>query len=193
MGKAARAKKEGGRDPFKGRTFVVDFDDLCDNVVETLGTVEKCKEKWPDFQCTLFAIPARLSVGNIAVAKELDEKYGGGWLALAPHGYFHTRGECLGWTKQEAIDKIMMAKEMGIDAPIFRAPAWLLDVDVYRACEELGYVVASHGEFRIPVRNRGDLGPVREYVYNDVRLRKKGTRAIHGHLTNVSGNWIEDT
>jgi hypothetical protein len=168
------------------------MDDLADSTVDSLQYIEAFKVARPAFKVTLFTIPARCSQATLDTARALDAKYGGGWLQLAPHGWYHTRGECLGWTQAEAVAKITAARDCGIDAPIFRAPAWLLDVDTYRACHELGYVVASHTDFRVPRSRRGDLGDVKEYVYNDVRYRLKGTRSIHGHLSPVSGNDIKD-
>ncbi len=164
------------------RIFAVDFDDYCDNSMEdTLPVLKRLREKYPNFTCTLFTIPMRTSPGTIAAAKSL-----GDWVSLAPHGYFHTKGECLAWTPEEAEDKIKIAAEMGIDSPTFRAPAWLLDIDVYRACKKLNYTVASHRNFRIP--NTGAW----EYVYNDPAKRAKGVRGVHGHCTPVSGNFIKD-
>jgi len=164
------------------RYFVVDFDDYCDNTMsDTIGPLIQLKEKYPKLKVTLFTIPSRTSQAAIAAAKAL-----GGWVQLAPHGYFHTRGECLAWDDEEAFKKITVAKEMGIDAPIFRAPAWLLDGDTYIACRELDMAVASHNLFRIPQTG------VPEYIYNLVGGRKKGTRPVHGHVSPVSGNFIRD-
>ena len=74
---------------------------------------------------------------------------------------------------------------MGIDAKIFRAPAWLIDGDVYQACKDLDYVVASHLEYRLP--NSG----IKEYIYNDPKV--KGVVRVHGHLTNCNvNNFIVD-
>jgi len=171
----------------KGKVYIIDFDDYCDNTVSCLYILEEIKNKYPDFKCTLFTIPSRCNMTTIDRAKSL-----GDWIALAPHGYFHTKGECLGWTAEETVDKIRLAAAAGIDAPIFKAPAWLLDAEVYEACKQLDYVVASHKDFRIPFSNRLVAGPVKEYVYNAPNLRLKWTRSIHGHVSNVSGNWIKD-
>jgi hypothetical protein len=90
----------------------------------------------------------------------------------------------LGWTDEEAKEKIRLAADMGIDAPCFKAPAWLLDGDVYTACEELGYTVCSHEKFRIV--NTG----VREYIYNMHFGHSKSVTPLHGHLTPVENNHI---
>jgi len=159
------------------RTICLDFDDLCDNTIETLDLVDDLARKYDNFKCTLFAIPARMSPRSVSSALSIPG------VQLAPHGWRHTKGECLGWTDIEAKEKIEAAAAMGIDAPVFRAPAWLLDKDVYDACEELGYVVASHNVFRVPMTE------VREYVYNIDSVIYK---AVHGHLSHVCDNYIED-
>lgn len=163
------------------RQYVVEFDDLCDATVGTLDTLKAIKDKEPNFRCTLFTIPRRTSIETLQKAKDL-----GDWLYLAPHGWRHTRGECLGWSKDEALAKISLAKAMGIDYPCFKAPAWLIDVEIYDACEELGYVVCDHKDFYEPGH------PARVYRYNDHTNRAKKTTPIHGHLTNCMDNWIED-
>lgn len=172
------------------RKYVVDMDDLCDAVMtqehggrfkHLVDELAKWHDHVPSLKITLFTIPRRTSSETVKAVKSLGE-----WVSLAPHGWEHTRGECLSWTKEEAVEKIKMAREMGIDAPIFRAPAWLLDESVYDACGELDYAVASHSTFRIPGTG------VREYVYNHHMGREKGVIGVHGHLTPVCGNHIYD-
>lgn len=145
---------------------VVDFDDLCDNTAHTLTVLEDLKVAYPNFKVTLFAIPARCSQATLQHVAQLNEKYGK-FIALAPHGWRHTRGECYAWTSEEAIAKIKAAAAMGIDAPLFKAPAWLLDGETYHACEELGYTVYNPGHLGI-------------------------TNHVHGHLSNTTGNYIKD-
>ena len=159
------------------KPFCVDFDDLCDATADKLSILCKLKEKYEDFKVTLYVIPIRTSAKTIAEAKAL-----GDWLQLAPHGWRHTRGECLSWTDEEAKEKIELARDMGIDAPIFRAPAWLIDYDTYLACNSLSYTIASHKMFRIPNTETP------EYIYN---IASKIYRGVHGHLTPVQNNQID--
>jgi predicted deacetylase len=158
----------------------VDFDDLCDETAYTLQVLEALREANPGFKATLFTIPARTSSELIVEAKKHE------WLALAPHGWRHTRGECLAWTKEEALAKIEAAREKGIDAPAFRAPAWLLDRAVYDTCMELDYTVCDHAVYRIPIEG------AKTYTYNLLGGRAPQVRAIHGHLTRTQhvDNWI---
>jgi len=163
------------------KPYCVDVDDFCDATVAELQMLTELKDQLPELKVTLFTIPQRTSDATIKKAKGL-----GDWLQLAPHGWRHTKGECLSWTDDEAREKITLARDRGIDAPLFRAPAWLLDADVYTACKDLNYAVASHKTFRIP--NTG----VREYVYNMRWPGMKKFRSIHGHVTPVMGNYIRD-
>ena len=148
-------------------TLAVDFDDMCDGVVDMLPHLSTVKSRYPLFNCTLFTIPLRTSQATIDIVSRLNDEHGDKWIALAPHGWRHTRGECLAWTKNEAIDKIQRAAKMGIDEPVFKAPAWLCDGDIRDACTELGYGLYDHPLSKL----RG---------------------VVHGHLTPVSGNWIGD-
>ena len=163
------------------KTYCVEFDDLCDNVAEdAYEQLSLLHDKYPQVKVTLFTIPQRTSDETIHKFKSLP------WIKLAPHGWRHTRGECLGWSKEEAIDKIMLANERGIDAPTFRAPAWLIDRDIYAACSELGYAVADHKDFRL------NYTDVQVYTYNNFLGKKPKVRGIHGHLTSVCDNYIGD-
>lgn len=166
-----------------GRTYVVDFDDLCDATVHRLDQLCRIKTLYTNFQATLFAIPKRCSQATIDRAKSLGQ-----WLHLAPHGWRHTRGECLAWTDEEAYAKLQAAAEMGINHPAFRAPGWLLDADIYTACKELGYVVADHAVFNARVAG------TRVYCYNDAAFRMPTVVPIHGHLskTPATDNFIDD-
>ena len=173
------------------KSYCIDFDDLCDGVmvqrwrnddIHLVDFLAAWKERCPPLKVTLFTIPTRTSDATIAALRSL-----GPWVALAPHGWRHTRGECLAWTADEAIAKIRHAASRGIDAPCFRAPAWLIDGDVYTACHALGYAVASHMTFRIPHTG------FKEYVYNlHMGAFPPSTRRVHGHLTPVAGNHIYD-
>ena len=153
-------------------TYVVDFDDLCDEVAaRTLAQLEMVKEKYPEFKCTLFTIPDRTSDETIAKYKVYP------WIKLAPHGWRHTRGECLTWPYHEAEEKILLAKKRGIDAPAFRAPAWFINRATYEVCRDHAITVCDHKDNYLKV-----VGTL-VYRYNDPAWRKPKIRPIHGHLT----------
>jgi hypothetical protein len=160
--------------------YCVDMDDLCDATADTLDVLLRVKEKVPPFKVCLFTIPKRTSPATIARFKEYP------WIALAPHGWRHTRGECLSWSVEEAVSKLRLARSMGIDAPAFRAPAWLIDRSTYEACSIEGITVCDHREYRCTYENS------RVYTYNHVDGRAPKTRSIHGHLSRVLNNYIGD-
>ena len=156
-------------------TYCVDFDDLCDTVADrSLEYLLKVKEKHPEFSCTLFTIPNRTSNETIAKFKQYP------WIALAPHGWHHTRGECLTWPYHEAEAKILEAIQRGIDAPAFRAPAWLINRATYEVCRDYNIVVCDHLDQFLKVID------TKVYRYNDPAWCKAKTRNIHGHLTDCA-------
>jgi len=166
------------------KKFCVDFDDYCDATIDELDPLVRLKEKHSGFKVTLFTIPKRTTCVALDKIVALNERFGRKWIQLAPHGWRHTRGECLHWTDDETVRKLKLAKKMGIDSPVFRAPAWLLDLDVYEGCKRMNYCVASHQTFRV-----GHSG-VPEYVYNMPETH--GVRGVHGHMTPCMDNYIQN-
>lgn len=163
-------------------TYCVEFDDLFDGVAErSLEYLLAVKKKYPSFVCTLFTIPARTSDETIAKFKAHP------WIALAPHGWRHTRGECLTWPKHEAAAKILDARKRGIDAPAFRAPAWLINRATYEVCRDNNLTVCDHKDDYLKVAGTW------VYRYNDPIWKTSKVRAIHGHLTDcATDNFIVD-
>ena len=167
-------------------TYCVEFDDLCDEVADrSLPHLLLLKEKYPNFVCTLFTIPNRTGPETIAKFKAHS------WIALAPHGWHHTRGECLTWPYHEAEAKIKAAKDKGIDAPAFRAPAWLINRATYEVCRDNNITVCDHLDQYLSVLD------TKVYRYNDPMWRKPKIRPVHGHLTdcavdNFIGIMMED-
>jgi hypothetical protein len=153
---------------------VFDLDDLCD-----IWDPRKKLEQWhadnPGGKVTLFTIPGRSSDALI------DHYAAQPWVELAMHGWWHTRGECLWWT-QEHTERLMAAWEDRGLAKVFKAPAWLLNEDVYKAAASRGWVVADHNRNR--ANASGNL-----YVYNSTR---NGIHGAHGHTHDVSGNGIDE-
>lgn len=163
-------------------TYCVEFDDLYDGVADrALARLQEVKEKYPAFVCTLFTIPARTSDETIAKYKQYP------WIALAPHGWRHTRGECLTWPFHEAEAKILQARGRGIDAPAFRAPAWFMNRATYEVCRDNNITVCDHKDEYLKVNNTW------VYRYNDPVWKIPKVRSIHGHLTDCAvDNFIED-
>jgi len=160
---------------------IMDFDDLCD-AYDPFNMLCTLKENDPEFKVTLFTIPMRCS-------KQLLKKYDKEkeWIELAMHGWWHTYGETLSWTKEEALDKMRISMDMGIDGKGFKAAKWVIDPIVYEAAKELGWYVADHKTNRYRIPSEGE----RIYI-SDLRLRDGKERRLHGHTRNVCDNGIEE-
>lgn len=160
---------------------VMDFDDLCDQY-NPWPQLETLKLNEPDLKVTLFTIPMRCS-------KQLLKHYAAekAWIELAMHGWWHTTGETFSWTREEALDKMRRAEDMGIDGHGFKAPKWLIDPVVYEAAAELGWYIADHKKNRFRPTQAGE----RIYI-SDLRLRDGKLRRLHGHTRNVCDNGIEE-
>lgn len=170
--------------------YVVDFDDFFDGNYDKLTVLGEIHDRLPDFKATLFTIPNRTSDKTIAKVKA-EYPY----LTLAPHGWEHTKGECLSWTLAEGRDKLEQSYDRGIDSPVFRAPGWLIGGCCYQLASEFRWTIAAHKDMHLPsTRKTEDFEwkDVPQYIYNMQTGKTKGYRAVHGHVTPVSGNHILD-
>lgn len=163
------------------KTAIVDLDDLCD-AYDPWPLLETLKLHDANFKVTLFTIPMRCS-------KHLLRKYEEhkSWIELAMHGWWHTTGETLSWTREEALDKMKQAADMGIDGRGFKAPKWIISPECYEAARELGWYVADHKKNRWRPKSEGE----RIYI-SELRLRDGKQVRLHGHTRNVCGNGIEE-
>lgn len=161
------------------RPALMDFDDYCDATAAKLDYLYRLKEKMPGLKVTLFAIPMKCSDTTILRVKQHD------WITLGMHGWRHTLSECWSWTSEEAVAKMQLAANMGIDGRVFRAPGWVIDAQTYYAAADLGWVVADHKDYRVTGSK------ARTYTYNEPMAAPKWTR-VHGHLPNVCDNGIEE-
>ena len=160
---------------------VMDFDDLCDQY-DPYDLLMTLKENEPNVKVTLFTIPMRCSSGLLRRYRSHRD-----WIELAMHGWWHTTGETLSWTREEALDKMKQAASMGIDAQGFKAPKWIIDPVVYNAAAELGWYVADHKSNRWRIPTSGE-----RIFISDLRLRDGKQRRLHGHTRNVCDNGIEE-
>lgn len=162
---------------------ILDLDDLADewDPYEMLMTL---KESDPAFKITLFTIPRRCSKALIKKYKQHSD-----WIELAMHGWWHTTGETLSWTPEEAKAKMEMALDQGIDGRGFKAPKWILSDVARQAAVDLGWYISDHKTSRFRPLLEGE----RRYI-TDLRLRSQVGKEVrlHGHTRNVSGNGIEE-
>lgn len=160
---------------------IVDFDDLCD-AYDPYDLLMTLKENDEAFKATLFTIPRKCSTSLLRRYQAHRD-----WLELAAHGWWHTTGETLSWTVEEAEEKMRAAEEMGIDARGFKAPKWIISEAAREAARNLGWYIADHKSNRFRPQQPGD----RIYI-TDLKLRNGKEARLHGHTRNVSGNGIEE-
>lgn len=163
------------------KKVVMDFDDLMDGN-DPLETLLLLKTRDPGFKVTLFAIPTRMS--------ELTyDRYTphADWIQLGIHGWRHARHECLGWTMEETVEKIVRAGEIYPQfAPIFKAPNWEICDEVYEGLKRSGVAVADH------IRNIEILPDgMPHYIYN-LRLRNDKFTRLHGHIQSWAGTGLTE-
>jgi hypothetical protein len=121
----------------------VDLTGFSDN---TTWAIDQLK-RLPGVTATVFAYPLKTSPEVLAQLKSIPK------IQVAPLGWRGSRNECLAWTEEETIAKISDARDKGFDAPVFRAPDWLLDQEVYNACKKTNYLVAADRIFNIEADN----------------------------------------
>lgn len=162
-------------------TAIIDLDDLCDQW-DPFPMLATLKENDEAFKITLFTIPRRCS-------RSLIRRYQAhrDWIELAVHGWWHTTGETLSWTPEEAQAKMTAAHDMGIDGKGFKAPKWIISEAARQAARELGWYVADHKSNRWRPKHKDD----RIYI-TDLKLRDSKELRLHGHTHNVTGNGIEE-
>ena len=153
------------------KTAILDFDDLCD-ANDPFDALTRLKARDPNFKVTLFGIPTRMSpalVSKYAAARD--------WIQIGIHGWRHSRHECLAWTAEETVEKVTEARRVCPDfAPIFKAPNWEIDSEVYAGLKAIGLAVADH------IRNIEILpSDSPHYIYN-LRLRNDPFTKLHGHI-----------
>ena len=163
------------------KTAIIDFDDLTDTN-DPWDALQVLKERDNGFKVTLFSIPTRLSERTLGKYDAVRD-----WVSLAIHGWRHARHECLAWTSEETADKLGMACKIypGFSRA-FKAPNWEICDEVYKACGDIGFVVADHIR-NIPIIPHKQ----RVYIYNQ-RLKSDTFNRLHGHIQPWAGTGITE-
>jgi hypothetical protein len=162
------------------KPVVFDLDDLCDQW-DPWDTLHRWKDKNEHGKVTLFAIPRRCTDNLLRRYNALP------WVEIAMHGWWHTTGECMYWTSEDAVEKFSECERRGF-VKGFRAPKWLITTEVYEAARTVGWWIADHKMNRNAYANYND---VPRYVYNSF-TRKTPWRALHGHTHDVCDNGIDE-
>lgn len=157
---------------------VFDLDDLCDDF-DPWDELHALKKRHPNLKVTLFAIPYRCSDELLARYRALD------WVELGVHGYHHSSYECAVWGYEETIARLTEIEEWWTGARLFKAPGWVGNKELYRALEDLGWLVATHKDHEID----WNVCAAKMYTYN----KRSDIVPIHGHtwdcLDNGPSNW----
>lgn len=172
---------------FLRQPVTFDVDDFCD-VWNCLPALDRLKEVYKDFRCTLFTIPAKTSKAMILEALKRD------WIELAWHGITHEPNEELkspnrdSWLFKKMIEAdLLWAKEYFVKG--FRPPGWYITAEHVRVLNELGMWVALHR------RDERTLGPLCEHGFyvNDDRLNCHLHTSGEGQKAHsVCGNGIDE-
>ena len=166
----------------------MDFDDF---IMTRPGFeyLEKMKEHFPDFKCTLFtpAFNLKLLTKQVTVDKfkdwaKLVNKQD--WIEIAPHGFSHSRGEMLE-TRKERLEIIIKAIEAIFNQvefnwiKVFKAPFWEISKEAEEVLKERGYTLA------IDRNNPKIQTDIPTYVFNwsiDEPVPTYPTVKGHGHM-----------
>lgn len=169
---------------------IFDLDDFAEqserNCIDQLLFLKK---KFPNLKVTLFAIPHYAGKDQQNYFSKIKDMYGD-WIQLGIHGWdHHDNFECSKWNYTTAIEHILEAKAWGCFEPLFKAPGWQISRETYKACKDLGLIVADHKfsaytEPGVPNSTRRPVG-LKVYEIDHPWM-------VHGHTWNCVGNGIEE-
>lgn len=150
------------------KELIMDFDDFSEES-NNYELLRQLKLEIPNLKVTLFTVPALCSKEFCKYVLESD------WIELALHGEFHNHLECSTWTKDKALEVLNKYEEWGCFKKVFKPPYWEGSEGLYQALQEKGYILAQ---------NKNIIGYRKLYLLNE--------NSIHGHITNVCGNGLEE-
>lgn len=183
--------------------MVFDWDDFGTNqVISDLCQSRDCrieleslKQINPNFKCTLFTIPAYMS---LELSKWAEDNID--WVELAVHGFRHTDNyESSKWTFKEMDYYMKAAKKLIPTAKGFKAPGWQISDDCYLWLMENEWWVAdqAYNDPRRPVEISAYVNHDGTfYTHNPNSIGGDSLAAVeawHGHTWNCVGNGIEET
>jgi hypothetical protein len=149
--------------------LIADFDDFSEKS-NRLDLLFKLKDLIPNYKVTLFTCPGLCSEEFCRGVATLD------WVELALHGDVHSELECSKWTKQQTLDYLYKYESWGCFKKVFRAPYWASSEEVKEALVEKGYILCEN----------------KKVEYGGKVYQMTPEISIHGHITNVCGNGLEE-
>lgn len=156
--------------------YILTLDDFCEDEFQgqqfdRLDLLFRLKSKLPHLKVNLFTILGRCSLTWIQEIQKIS------WIDMIPHGWHHTAGECVKWTKQDALAYLDKIGSLNLTWG-FKAPGWRISTSTYHALLKRGYWVADLQ--RNQVRRPSTL---RTYISDQDPQHR-----ITGHMNQVTGD-----
>ena len=170
-----RIPKGFNLEQFNSSPVVFDVDDFCDQY-NCLDELKQLKERYPDFKCSLFTIPAKTSKVLLEEAKSL------GFIELCPHGITHEPNEEMKKVTGAQLADSFNKLDYKLYERGFRPPGWFLHSGVIEACNAHKFWLAMH------MRDISTYSSKCMYGYYGCGDR---FQYWHAHSHNVCGNWLK--
>lgn len=165
-------------DQFLNPPVIFDVDDFSDQYggVETLRCIDRLKEAYPYFKCTLFGIPNKMSSALYSDACRYSS-----YVELALHGRNHEPNEELKTISPNELDHFLTnVAALGGVTLGFRPPGWYITKEHCKVLASHGYWVALH---------KRDAGLTR-YCKSGYYICEDRFPSWHGHTHDVCGNYL---
>ena len=125
------------------KDLIISLDDLWEGN-DYWEEFEKLHQEFPELKITFFVIVGKCS-------DEFLKKVSRSWTELVFHCWSHHRKDWLGWSKEEAKEKLVEYQKYGF-AKGFKAPHWRVTNEIIEACNELGFWVCSATTVKIDAK-----------------------------------------
>ena len=173
--------------------MIFEWDDFgCNHIISDMCQSHDCRDQLdklhimnPAFKCTLFAIPAEMTIELIAWCQANKS-----CVELCVHGFFHSSNYECEKLSYDDFDYLMSQFSPIINdnfKTIFRAPGWQISDGAIKWLADHNWIIAdqSYNDHRRPLH-------LKAYVNDNNQFRAAGTpvEAYHGHTWDVGWNGI---
>ncbi len=183
------------------KTLVLDFDDFHHLSPENcIGQVKNIAKLFPSVKILLFTIPRLRNIplkDNQEWCNDVRNLINSGTIQLGVHGLDHSPEEFRYLSKEQAIDKLLVAHQIFEEAnlpyvKVFKGPHWGLGKGTLEALEELKYTCVFSHEDYTQLHKETNL-PIVIYNWN-LKDEPENIDVLygHGHTHNVCGNGFEE-
>lgn len=168
--------------------MVFEWDDFgCNHIISDMCQSHDCRDRLdrlhimnPAFKCTLFAIPAEMTMELIAWCQMNTS-----WVQLGLHGFFHSSNyECekMSYDDFDYLVNTFSPIIANNFVKVFRAPGWQISDGIMRWLYEHDWIIAdqAYNDARRPIG-------LKAYVNDNGSFRAAGVpvEAYHGHVWDV--------